>query len=98
MDHRRTRAIAKRGLGISWAMVLSFLVLAHPAHAAIDSDPGALLLQACGAGFLSVLFAIRKPLKRRIGRVAAYFARPAEERISLPTVSVDVVEHARSSS
>ncbi len=92
------QSIGRRATGVSWAMTVCFLALAHPAHAAIDSEPGALLLQACGAGFLSVLFAIRKPLKRRIGRVAAYFARPAEERISLPTVSVDVVEHARSSS
>jgi hypothetical protein len=95
MDHGRMGSIAKRGLGISWAMVLSFLVLAHPAHAAIDSEPGALLLQAGGAGFLGGLFAIRKTLKRGGRRVADSFTRAADERVSLPTAPMDVGQHAR---
>ena len=90
MDHRRIGSIARRGLGISWTMVLSFLVLAHPAHAAIDSEPGALLLQAGGAGFLGGLFAFRKNLKRNGRRVAESFTRAADERVSLPTSSMDV--------
>jgi hypothetical protein len=98
MDHRRMRSIAKRGIGVSWAMALSFLLLAHPAHAAVDSEPGALLLQAVGAGFLGGLFAIRKTLKRSRGRVAAHFARAVGERASLSTVPGDVVEHAHSGS
>ena len=87
------QSIAKRGIGVSWAMVLTFLLLAHPAHAVVDSEPGALLLQAVGAGFLGGLFAIRKTLKRSDGRVAEFFARAADERVSLSTVPGDVVEH-----
>jgi hypothetical protein len=98
MDHRRMRSIAKRAISISWAMALSFLVLAHPAHAAIDSEPGALLLQAGGAGFLGGLFAVRKTLKRNGRRVPEFFARAAGEPVSLATVPGDVVEHARFSS
>jgi hypothetical protein len=79
-------------------MAICFLALAHPAHAAVDSEPGALLLQVCGAGFLGGLFAIRKTLTRRIRRVSAYLARPADERVSLSTVSMDVVDYARSNS
>jgi hypothetical protein len=92
------RSIAKRGIGISWAMVLAFLLLAHPAHAAVDSEPGALLLQAFGAGSLGGLFAIRKTLKRSHGRVAEFFARAPDERVTLSAVPGDVVEHAGSRS
>ena len=95
MDYRRTWSIAKRAIGISWAMAVGFLMLAHPAHAAIDSEPGALLLQACGAGFLGGLFAVRKMLKRNGRRVQKSFARTAGERAPLATVPGDVVEHAR---
>ena len=98
MDHRRKRPVAKRAISISWAMALSFLVLAHPAHAATDSEPGALLLQAGGAGFLGGLFAVRKKLKRNRRRVPEFFARAAGERASLARVPRDVVEHARSGS
>jgi hypothetical protein len=96
MDQRHMRSIAKRGIGVSWAMVLTFLLLAHPAHAAVDSEPGALLLQAFGAGFLGGLLAIRKTLKRSHGRVAVFFARAAGDRASFSTVPGDVVEHAGS--
>jgi len=98
MDYRRTRSIAKRAIGISWVMAIGFLMLAHPAHAAIDSEPGALLLQACGAGFLGGLFAFRKTLKHSVRRVQRFSARTAGERASLATVPGDVVEHARSGS
>lgn len=98
MDYRRTRSIGKRAVGISWAMAIGFLMLAHPAHAAIDSEPGALLLQACGAGFLGGLFAVRKPLKRYGRRVREFFARTAGERVARATVPGEVVEHARSGS
>lgn len=98
MDHRRIQSIAKRSLAVSWAMVLSFLVLAHPAHAAVDSEPGALLLQAAGAGFVGGLLAIRKSLKRSGRRVAELVTRTSDERASLPTVPMDVGEHARSRS
>jgi hypothetical protein len=96
MDQRRMRSIAKRAIGVSWVMMLGFLVLSHPAHAAVDSEPGALLLQAGGAGFLGGLFAVRKALKRNGRRVPAILARTRDERASLASVPGDFVEHAGS--
>ena len=69
------RKIAKRALSVAWVMALGFLVLSHPAHAAVDSEPGALLLQAGGAGFVGALFAVRKVLKRNGRHVPELFAR-----------------------
>lgn len=96
MDQRRIRSIAKRGATVGWVMVLGFLVLAHPAHAAVDSGPGALLLQAGGAGLLGALFAFRRTLKRNSTRVPEFFARAAADHASLAKVSGDAVGHARS--
>jgi hypothetical protein len=80
MDQRRKRSIAKRAIGVSWVMTLGFLVLSHPAHAAVESEPGALLLQAGGAGFLGVLFAVRKTLKRNGRRLPEFFTGAADAR------------------
>jgi hypothetical protein len=71
-------------------------VLSHPAHAAVDSEPGALLLQAGGAGFLGGLFAVRKALKRNGRRVPEILARTRDERAPLASLPGDVVEHAGS--
>ena len=90
------RSIAKRAIGVSWVMVLGFLVLSHPAHAAVGSEPGALLLQAGGAGFLGGLFAIRKTLKRNGRRVPEILARRADERASLAPVPGDIIEQTGS--
>jgi hypothetical protein len=96
MDQRQLRSIAKRTTSISWAMLIGFLLLAHPAHAAIDSEPGALLLQAGGAGLLGALFAIRKTLKRSGRSVPEFFADSTADRAALARVSGDIVGHARS--
>jgi hypothetical protein len=96
MDQRQLRSIAKRATSISWVTLLGFLLLAHPAHAAVDSEPGALLLQACGAGLLGCLFAIRKTLKRSGRSAPEFFASSTADRASLARVSGNIVGHARS--
>jgi len=96
MDQRRVRSMAKRATSISWAMVVGFLVLAHPAHAAIDSEPGALLFQVAGAGVLGALYAVRKTLKRSGRSVPEFFADATANRASLARVSGDIAGHARS--
>ena len=80
MRKRTIRAIARRALGAPWVAVLAFLASAHPAHAAVPSGRGALLLQLGVAGLLGSLFAFRKVLLRRRGLAGDLVARAVHPR------------------
>lgn len=70
MQVQRTLKLGRRILGTVWAMLLVFLVLSLPAHAAIVSEDGAVFAQLSGAIAIGCLYAGRRRWARRIVRKA----------------------------
>ena len=98
MSFERPLSIAQRAAGVVWVMVMAFLALAEPAHAAFGSEAGAMLFQVVGAALASCLFAARRTLKRHVQRGAALFPRLTSEREVDSGVAVDAGEHVGSHS
>jgi len=82
MQAQRTLKIARRILGTVWSMLLVFLVLSLPAHAAFASESGAVFAQLSGAIVLGSVYSQRKRFGKRSVRQDGHSAEALRAAVS----------------
>ena len=82
MQAQRTLKIARRILGMVWAMLVVFLVLSLPAHTAFASESGAVFAQLSGAIVIGSVYARRKRFARRFVRADEHSAAALRAAVS----------------